>query len=176
VIAGVIAGSKEYISKLWQNHVMLGAVLHPFEAWLLQRGLKTFGMRMARHNDNALAVARFLERHPSVRYVYYPGLEPHSQHELAQRQMPGGYGGMVCFELEGGRDAGYRLLKRVQLVMQAVSLGGLHSLVTHPASTISIVQNEEAIETSGVHPGLVRLSVGVEDSQDIIGDLQQALD
>jgi methionine-gamma-lyase len=149
--------------------------LHPFEAWLLQRGLKTFAMRMARHNENGLAVARFLASHPAVECVHYPGLEEHPQHDLAKKQMSGGFGGMVCFELREGREAGYRLLKRVQLVTQAVSLGSVHSLITHPASTISIVQSEAAVAASGVRPGLVRLSVGVEDAEDIIADLAQAL-
>lgn len=176
VVAGIVASDDSRIEELWQNHVMLGAVLHPFEAWLLQRGLRTFAMRMARHNQNAMDVSRFLDRHPAVREIYYPGLASHSQHDLARKQMPGGFGGMVCFDLVGGREAGYRLLQRVKLIRLAVSLGGVHSLITHPASTISIVQNEAEIAASGVQPGLVRLSVGVEDSEDIISDLQQALD
>ncbi len=175
VVAGVVAGSEAHVSQMWHSHVMLGAVLHPFEAWLLQRGLKTFAMRMARHNENGLAVARFLAGHPAVARTHYPGLPQHPQHDLAREQMPGGYGGMVCFELKGGREAGYHLLKRLQLVTLAVSLGSVHSLITHPASTISIVQSEAAVAASGVQPGLVRLSVGVEDADDIIADLAQAL-
>jgi cystathionine beta-lyase/cystathionine gamma-synthase len=175
VVAGVIAGSEAHVGLMWRSHVMLGAVLHPFEAWLLQRGLKTFAMRMARHNGNGLAVARFLAKHPAVERTYYPGLEEHRHHDLAKKQMPGGFGGMVCFELKGGREAGYSLLKRVQLITLAVSLGSVHSLITHPASTISIVQSEASKAASGVRPGLVRLSVGVEDAEDIIADLSQAL-
>jgi methionine-gamma-lyase len=176
IVAGVVAGEAKRISEMWKNHVMFGAVLHPFEAWLLQRGLKTFAMRMARHNENAVAVSQFLDQHPAVRQVYYPGLPGHEQVELAQEQMPGGFGGMVCFDLAGGREAGYRLLQRLELIALAVSLGGVHSLITHPASTISIVQSESEIAASGVQPGLVRLSVGVEDVADIIDDLRQALD
>jgi cystathionine beta-lyase/cystathionine gamma-synthase len=175
VVAGVVAGSETHVSQMWRTHVMLGAVLHPFEAWLLQRGLKTFAMRMARHNDNGLAVARFLTSHPNVERTYYPGLEDHPQHALARKQMVGGFGGMVCFELSGGQEAVYKLLKRVQLVTQAVSLGSVHSLISHPASTISIVQGDAATTASGVRPGLVRLSVGVEDADDILADLAQAL-
>lgn len=175
VVAGVVVCNEAHRSTLWHNHVMLGAVLHPMEAWLLQRGLQTFNVRMARHNENALQVARFLEQHPAVREVYYPGLESHPQHALAQEQMPGGYGGMVCFDLKGGREAGYRLLKALNLITLAVSLGGTHSLITHPASTISAVQSEEEIAASGVMPGLVRLSVGLEESADLIADLDQAL-
>lgn len=175
VVAGVIVGDGERIGRLWHEHVMLGGVLHPMEAWLLERGLKTFGMRMERHNANGLAVAQFLADHPAVAEVYYPGLPTHPQHTLAQRQMPGGYSGMVCFDLKGGRAAGYALLQRVRLIKLAVSLGGVHSLITHPASTISAVQSDEEIAASGVRPGLVRLSVGVENAGDIIADLEQAL-
>lgn len=175
VVAGIVAGSREHMARLWDNHITLGAVLHPMEAWLLQRGLLTFEMRMARHNANALTVARFLEQHPAVREVYYPGLESHPQYDLACRQMAGGFSGMVCFDLKGGLQAGYTLLKELELVNLAVSLGGIHSLITHPASTISKVQSEEEIEASGVQPGLVRLSVGLEDVEDIVADLDQAL-
>ena len=175
LVAGVIAGSKERIEQLWHEHVMLGGVLHPFDAWLLERGLKTFGLRMARHNENGLAVARFLAGHAAVAEVYYPGLPQHPQHDLARRQMTGGFGGMVCFDLRGGREAGYQLLKRLKLISLAVSLGGVHSLITHPASTISAVQSDEEIAASGVRSGLVRLSVGLEDAADLIADLEQAL-
>ncbi|HEX6386618.1 MAG TPA: aminotransferase class I/II-fold pyridoxal phosphate-dependent enzyme [Anaerolineae bacterium] len=175
VVAGVVASRADLIEKLWHNHVMLGGVLHPLEAWLLDRGLKTFSLRMAQHNGNAQAVAEFLSHHLAVREVYYPGLDSHRQRDLAQRQMPGGYGGMVCFDLAGGAAAGYSLLKKVKLITLAVSLGGVHSLITHPASTVSAVQSDEEIAASGVQPGLVRLSVGLEDAADIIADLEQAL-
>lgn len=176
VVAGVVAGRAQHISRLWETHVMLGAVLHPLEAWLLQRGLQTFGLRMARHNANGQAVAEYLAGHPAVAEVYYPGLSSHPQHELARRQMPGGFGGMVSFDLKGGRQAGYQLLQRLKLIALAVSLGGTHSLITHPASTISTVQTDEEIAASGVQPGLVRFSVGLEDVEDILADLEMALD
>lgn len=175
VVAGVVIGKQERISQMWRTHMLLGGVLHPMEAWLLERGLKTFGVRMAKHNENGLAVAEYLAQHPAVAEVYYPGLPQHRQHDLAQRQMSGGYSGMVCFDLRGGREAGYQLLQRVQLIGLAVSLGGVHSLVTHPASTIAAVQSEAEIDASGVRPGLVRLSVGLEDAADIIADLDEAL-
>ena len=176
VVAGIVAGDEKRIGRLWHSHVMMGGVLHPFEAWLMQRGLRTLAMRMARHNENAMKVGHFLAEHPAVRQVYYPGLDSHRQHKLALNQMPGGFGGMVCFDLAGGFEAGYGMLKRLELVTLAVSLGGVHSLITHPASTISIVQSEAEILASGVRSGLVRLSVGVEDSADIIADLEQALE
>lgn len=176
VVAGAIIGSKEHLARIWKHQVMFGAVLHPFEAWLLQRGLQTLSMRVTRHNENALAVAQFLQAHPAVREVYYPGLPTHPQHELARRQMTGGFGGMVCFDLRGGRPAGYRLLERLQLIRLAVSLGGTHSLITHPASTISATHgDEEDTIASGVMPGLVRFSVGLENVADLIADLDHAL-
>ncbi|MFW6096593.1 MAG: trans-sulfuration enzyme family protein [Chloroflexota bacterium] len=175
LVAGVVVGDAARVSTMWHNHVMFGAVLHPMEAWLLQRGLQTYELRMARHNENALAVARFLEEDPAVREVYYPGLESHPQHALAVRQMQSGFGGMVCFDLKGGREAGYRLLKALDIINLAVSLGGTHSLITHPASTVSAIQSEEAIAASRVQPGLVRLSVGLEDVDDLIADLEQGL-
>jgi methionine-gamma-lyase len=176
VVAGALVSDAARISAMWETQVMLGAVLHPFEAWLLERGLKTFGLRMRGHNENGLAVAEFLSQHPAVREVYYPGLPSHPQHELARRQMPGGFSGMVCFDLKGGREAGFRLLQELRLIKLAVSLGGVHSLITHPASTISAVQSDEEIAASGVMPGLARLSVGLEDAADLIADLEQALD
>lgn len=175
VVAGVIVSRQERISRLWHDFVLLGGVLHPMEAWLLERGLKTFVLRMKQHNENATAVAQYLQTHPAVRTVYYPGLPTHPQHALVQRQMPGGGSGMVCFDLYGGRAAGYNLLQKVKLISLAVSLGGVHSLITHPASTISAMQSDAQIAASGVMPGLVRLSVGLEDAADIIADLAQAL-
>jgi len=176
IVAGAVAGRAEHISRLWETHVMFGAVLHPLEAWLLQRGLQTFTLRMARHNENAQTVADYLAGHPAVAEVYYPGLSSHPQHDLAVGQMPGGFGGMVSFDLKGGRLAGYTLLQRLKLITLAVSLGGTHSLITHPASTVSAVQSDEEIAASGVQPGLVRLSVGLEDVDDIIADLDAALE
>jgi methionine-gamma-lyase len=176
VVAGVVAGPAELVSRLWHEHVMFGAVLHPMEAWLLERGLKTFGLRLARHNSNAQAVAEFLQEHPAVRRVYYPGLPDFPQQELARRQMTGGFGGMLAFDLHGGRAAGYALLQKVKLIRLAVSLGGVHSLITHPASTISAVQSDAEIAAGGVQPGLVRLSVGLEDPADIMADLEQGLE
>lgn len=175
VVAGVVVSDSARVSTMWRNHVMFGAVLHPMEAWLLQRGLQTYELRIARHNENALAVARFLEGHATVREVYYPGLQSHPQHALAKRQMQGGFGGMVCFDLKGGREAGYRLLKALEIISLAVSLGGTHSLITHPASTVSAIQTEEEKVASGVQPGLVRLSVGLEDVDDLIDDLERGL-
>ena len=175
IVAGVIASNKDLIERFWRNHILFGSVLHPFEAWLLERGLKTFPIRMEQHNQNAAAVADFLEGHEKVERVFYPGLDSHPQNELARRQMSGGFGGMICFEIRGGWKSAYDLVSRVEIISNAVSLGGVHSLITHPASTISKVQSEREIAESGVSPSLVRLSVGLEDKQDLIDDLSHAL-
>lgn len=165
VTAGVIAGTRTLTEAAWKHARVHGPVLHPFEAWLLQRGLKTFPLRMARHNGNALRIARFLEDHPAVARVHYPGLKSHPQHGLAQRQMTGGFGGMLAFELRGGYDAAYRAVSRTEVCVLALSLGGVETLIRHFAS----------LGATDVPPGLVRLSVGVEDAEDIMEDLDAAL-
>jgi cystathionine beta-lyase/cystathionine gamma-synthase len=175
VVAGVVVSDRETMEKLWQDHVLFGSVLHPFEAWLLSRGLKTFALRMDRHNSNALAVASYLHEHPRVNRVYYPGLDVHPQHELAKEQMTGGFGGMVSFVLEGGEGAAHRFLEKLELITLAVSLGGVHSLISHPQSTISSVQGDEVRSATGVEGGSLRLSVGLEDVSDILFDIEKAL-
>jgi cystathionine beta-lyase/cystathionine gamma-synthase len=175
VTAGAILGSQALIDRAWEYLRVHGPVLHPFEAWLLRRGLQTYGLRMAVHNQNALTVALFLEQHPAVERVYYPGLPSHPQHELAQQQMAGGFGGMLAFEMRGGYAAAYQAIKRTEVCLLAVSLGGVETLITHPASMIHAHQSDEERATAGISPGLIRLSVGVENVEDIIEDLDQAL-
>ncbi len=175
VTAGAILGSQTLINRAWEYLRVHGPVLHPFEAWLLRRGLQTYGLRMAVHNQNALAVAHFLEQHPAVERVYYPGLPSHPQHELARQQMVGGFGGMLAFEMKGGYAAAYQAIKRTEICLLAVSLGGVETLITHPASMIHAHQSDAERATAGISPGLIRLSVGVENVEDIIEDLNQAL-
>ncbi len=175
LVAGAVIGSKALLERFWKSHILFGAVLHPFEAWLLERGLKTFPIRMESHNNNAMLIAEYLKSHPAVESVFYPGLVSNPQYKLAVKQMTGGFGGMVSFELNGGWEPSRNLLKRVRIISNAVSLGGVHSLITHPASTVSSIQSEEEIAESGVSSGLIRLSVGLEDHNDLIQDLMQAL-
>lgn len=175
VTAGAIVGSQTLVEAAWEYARVHGPVLHPFEAWLLRRGLQTYGLRMAAHNANALRIARFLEAHAAVERVYYPGLESHPQHELARRQMSGGFGGMLAFELKGGYDAAYRAIRRTRVCLLAVSLGGVESLIVHPASMIHAHQSDDQRTSAGISPGLIRLSVGIEDAADIIADLEQAI-
>jgi cystathionine beta-lyase/cystathionine gamma-synthase len=175
VTAGAIMGTRALIEVAWEYARVHGPVLHPFEAWLLRRGLQTYGLRMAVHNANALAVAQFLEQHPQVERVYYPGLPSHPQHELAQRQMPDGFGGMLSFEVLGGYRRAYEVVRHTEICLLAVSLGGVETLITHPASMIHAHQSDEQREQAGISPTLLRLSVGVENVQDIIADLDHAL-
>ncbi len=175
VIAGAVAGSAALIKECRQSLKMVGTVLGPFEGWLVLRGAKTLGLRMTRHNENGMAVARFLEGHSAVSRVFYPGLESHPGHEIAARQMRG-FGGMLSFELKGGHDAGLRMVNSVQLATLAVSLGDVRTLIEHPASMTHASVPREERERGGISDGLVRLSVGIEDSADIIADLKQALE
>lgn len=175
VVGGIIVGSNTFIKALDPTLKTTGATLGPFEAWLTLRGIKTLPLRMERHNENALKVAEFLESHPEIGRVYYPGLKSHPQHELAKRQMSG-FGGVICFEVKGGLEAGVKLMNSVRLCTLAVSLGAVETLIEHPASmTHAIVPKEERLK-AGITDNLVRLSVGIEDVEDIIDDLRQALD
>jgi methionine-gamma-lyase len=174
LVAGAVLGRRDLVEKVWNCHVMLGAVLGPFDAWLLLRGLRTLALRVRQHNENALALAQFLEAHPAVKVVHYPGLKSHPQHELACRQMTG-FGGMLSVELKGGYDAADRLLSNLRLPSRAASLGGVESLAVHPASNFLHYMSLEESEKIGIAPGLLRISVGIEAARDLIADFEQAL-
>jgi cystathionine beta-lyase/cystathionine gamma-synthase len=151
----------------------VGGILSPFDAWLCLRGTKTLAVRMRQHNESAMVVATWLEKHPSIRKVHYPGLPGHPQHALACRQMRG-FGGMIAFDL-GTLGAAAGMLKRVRLCALAESLGGVETLISHPASMTHASVPPEERARIGVTDGLVRISVGVEDVEDIISDLDRAL-
>jgi cystathionine beta-lyase/cystathionine gamma-synthase len=174
-IGGVIVGDEAFIADAKETLRSFGGCLSPFNAWLIARGLQTFPLRMARHNENALYVAERLADHPSVAWVRYPWEASHPQHELAKSQMPGGGGGVVVFELKGGIEAGARMLDRVELCARTVSLGDTHTLITHPASTTHHSVPAEARHAAGITDGLVRLAVGLETPEDIVADLDQAI-
>lgn len=175
VIAGIAAGPRELMDHIRLTTLKdMGGVISPFNAWLVLRGLKTLAVRMDRHNQNAAQVARFLEAHPRVDRVYYPGLPSHPQHKLAKQQMTG-FGGLVSFEIKGGLEAGVRMLNGVRLCHLAVSLGDTDTLIQHPASmTHAAVPQEDRLKM-GFTDGLIRLSVGLEDVADIVEDLSRAL-
>lgn len=177
VIAGFVVSSAEFCSevRMFGLKDMTGAVMDPQAAFLILRGLKTFELRMARHCENGKKVAEFLDAHPAVEKVYYPGLKNHVGHEIAAKQMKD-FGGMVSFEVKGGRPAGVKLVNALHLVTVAVSLGDAETLIEHPASMTHSTYSEEELAASGIAAGLIRLSVGLENADDIIADLKQALD
>ena len=152
-----------------------GAVMGPMDAWLVLRGTKTLAVRMAQHNVNGLALAQFLSTHPKVKRVLYPGLPDHPQHELARRQMRGGFGGMLTFDA-GSFEAARSVCNRVRLMALAESLGGVETLISHPATMTHASVPADRRAAIGLTDGLVRISVGIEDAADLIDDLRQALD
>ena len=174
VTAGALVGSKEFVERVWRFALVAGATLSPFDGWLLLRGLRTLGLRVERHNQNGIALARFLEHHPKVARVYYPGLPSHPQHELAGSQM-GGFTGVLSVELRGGYAAADKFISSLKLAARAASLGGFETLVVHPASMWSLQLSRELRESTGINEGLVRISVGLEDEVDMLRDFERAL-
>jgi methionine-gamma-lyase len=174
-IGGAITGNADLIEHFVKHPLRnFGGVISPFNAWLIARGIQTFPLRMARHNDNTLAVANWLAEHPAVAEVRYPHHPSHPQYTLAKRQMRGG-GGVLVFVLKEGLAAGRRLLDQVRLSALTVSLGDTRTLITHSASTTHASIPREVRLASGIDDGLVRLAVGLEDVEDIIADLEQGL-
>ncbi len=174
-ILGVVAGSEELLAWLRGFAVLHGAVASPFDALNGLRGLRTLPVRLRQQTETACALARMLEGHPQVDRVFYPGMPSHPQYELAQRQLDLS-GGLITFDLEGGRSAGSQLVDGVKLAQLATSLGGPETLITHPASTTHVGLLPEELEASGISEGTVRLSCGLEHVDDLIADLRQALD
>jgi methionine-gamma-lyase len=175
VVGGIlVAGTEALHKRLRAMVVILGCNMDPHQASLVSRGLKTLSLRMERAQANAMEIARWLERHPKVEWVSYLGLPSHPQYELVKRQMAGP-GAMISFGVKGGVEAGARLMNSVKLAALAVSLGGVETLICHPASMTHASMGREARLAGGVADGLVRYSVGIEDLDDLIGDLDQAL-
>ncbi len=174
LLGGVAVGSEELIKSMRRTTILVGGTMGTHEAWLCLRGLKTLHLRMKRHARNALAVAEFLQDHPTVERVNYPGLASHPQYELARQQMSG-YSGMLSFQVKGGVEAGRKLMNSLQLCSLAVSLGSVDTLIEHPASMTHAVMPGEMRERLGITDGLVRISVGIEDVEDIVADLEQGL-
>ena len=177
VIAGFACGSKELMTqvRLVGQKDFTGSVLSPHDAFLIYRGMKTLQVRMDKHLANTKEVVKALVKHPNIEKVYYPGLEDFKNHEVAKKQMKD-YGAMVTFEVKGGIEGGRTVMNNVKLCSLAVSLGDAETLIEHPATMTHSTYSEEALKEAGIAPGLIRLSVGLEDSQDIIDDLNQALD
>ena len=176
VVGGIVIVKDEEAYKHFRKTLnQTGGVIDPFNSFLVHRGLKTLALRMERHCASAQKIAEWLETHPKIEWVRYPGLKSHPQYDIAQRQHKA-QGGMITFEVKGGFSAGETLMNSVKLSQLAVSLGGVESLIQHPASMTHASMGKEIRETAGITDGLVRLSVGIENVEDIITDLKQALD
>ncbi len=175
LVAGAVVGSAELVERVWDAAIVLGATLGAFDAWLLLRGMRTLPLRVARANENAMAVARFLESHPMVEAVHYPGLESHPQHALAREQMSG-FGGVLAVRIKGGYEPAARFVSRLRLFTNAVSLGGIESLAVHAAAMWAGTLDDQQMAAAGVVPNLVRLACGIEAPEDLLEDLGQALE
>lgn len=176
VVGGIIVVKEESeYPKFRKTLNLLGGVIDPFNSFLVHRGLKTLSLRVKQASDNAHKVAQFLESHDKVETVWYPGLESHPQHELAKKQMSG-FGAMIAIELKGGFEAGKKLMNQIELLQLAVSLGGIESLIQHPASMTHSSMGEEGRRKAQITDGLVRISIGIEQSDDIINALKNALE
>ena len=177
VIAGFVVGSAEFITKVKMFGLkdMTGATLGPFESWLILRGLKSLEIRVERHTASAKKIAEYLYNNDKVEHVNYPGLPTHPGHEIAKRQMKD-FGGMISFEIKGGKEAGMKFCNALKLCTIAVSLGDAETLIEHPASMTHSTYGPEDLKAAGMSAGLIRLSVGLENADDIIADMQQAFD
>jgi cystathionine gamma-synthase len=174
-LGGVVCGSADLVGRIYHFREITGACLDPMAAYLLLRGMKTLHLRIARQNESALKIARFLESHPRVIRVFYPGLESHEQHEIARRQMRG-FGGVLSFAVRGGFDAVKSFLPRLRYAHLAANLGAVETVAGPPSTTSHVESTKEERAASGIPEALIRYSVGIEDTEDLIADLRHALD
>ena len=175
VLGGAVLGRKELIKEVYLFCRATGPSLSPFNAWVLSKSLETLHLRMERHSENALKLAGLLQHHPSIAFVKYPWLLSHPQYEIARKQMTAG-GGVVTFELKGGLAQGRKFLDNIKMCSLTANLGDTRTTVTHPASTTHAKLSEEERLATGITPGLVRISVGLEHITDIVSDIEQALE
>jgi len=175
LLAGNLTSSREMIEKIWDMSLNMGPICAPFNAWLALRGIRTMELRVARQNANAMAVAEYLEKHPAIARTCFPGLKSHPQHDLAARQMSG-FGGLLTFDLKGGYDAGTAFIENLESVQNAGSLGGVFSVVIQPAVMFGGRLTPAQVEEQGISPGLIRFACGIENTSDLIADIDQALE
>ena len=173
-LGGVVCGDPEWVKRIYHYREITGAALDPMAAFLLIRGMKTLHLRIMRQNESALSIARWLQGHESVASVFYPGLETHPQHDIARRQMRG-YGGVLSFMLNGGFGAVKRVLPKLRLARRAANLGSVETIAGPPATTSHVECSAEERQAMGIPEGLIRYSVGIEDTEELIADLSQAL-
>jgi cystathionine beta-lyase/cystathionine gamma-synthase len=176
IVGGSIVAKKELIRAMVSTIARVGSIMSPFDAWLMLMSLETLPLRMARHSSNAEKLVEYLSQHPKVKGINYPSTPDHPQRELAKRQMPNGFGGLLSFEVVGGRQGATQVVNSLQLIPIVPSFGTSRTIVTHPATHTHCNMKAEEREAVGIFDGLIRLSVGLEDPQDIILDLDQALD
>jgi cystathionine beta-lyase/cystathionine gamma-synthase len=174
LLGGALVGRKSLIEEIWEGSLTLGAIGAPFNSWLALRGIRTLELRMQRHNTNGHALAEMLSRHSAVERVFFPGLPDHPQHELARSQMSG-FGGLITFELKGGHKAATSFLEKLQLVGFHSSLGGINSNAIQPAALFGEQLPAEVVAQQGITPGLIRLAAGIENTEDLLEDVEQAL-
>ena len=171
VLGGAVVGSREIVGEQVYGFLRsAGPCMSPFNAWIFLKGLETLGLRMKAHSDNAMALAQWLEKRPEVSKVYYPGLSSHPQHELAKRQQDG-FGGMLAFEIKGDKAAAWRMIDGTALMSKTANLGDTKTIITHPASTTHSRLTQEERDAAGVHDNILRLSVGLEHTDDLKADL-----
>ena len=175
VVGGVVVGSKNYMDMIWERMIRYGGSMDPASSFLLERGLKTLSLRMERHNVNALRIATFLSTHEKVRNVIYPTLDNYPQVLSSIKYLTKGAGGMVSFEVKGNDEDGLKFMRNLKIIKEATSLGGVESLVSMPFNTSHASLTEEEREKIGIGPGFIRLSVGIEDVDDLMWDIDQAL-
>ena len=174
VLGGVVCGTASYVEEVRQKMMLWGQAPDPFAAWLLERGLKTLDVRVARHNENAMAIAKWCSEQDGIRRVHYPGLPDHPDHAIAMSHMSG-FGGMMAIELSGGGAAAERFVSKLRIFRHAPSLGGVDSLVSEPRFTSHAHLTKDARTRAGIPDGFVRMSIGIESANDLIGDIEQAL-
>ena len=174
VTGGALSGAGALLAPMGKMRRLLGGVMAPQPAFALGRGMKTMSLRVAQHNANALTVARFLEGHPAIARVYYPGLASHPDHAIATRQMTG-FGGVVTIDLKGGQDRAFRTFDRLKVIKRAASLGGVESICSLPILTSQYGLTDDELVKAGVSKGMMRMSIGLEDAADLIDDLDTAL-
>ena len=174
MLGGIVCGTAPYVEEVRQKMIMWGQAPDPFAAWLLERGLKTLDVRVQRHNANAQRIAEWCAERSEIRRVHYPGLPDHPDHEIAKRMMDG-FGGMMAIELAGGARAAERFLRKLKVFRHAPSLGGVDSLVSEPRFTSHAHLSSEQRAAAGIPDGFLRLSIGIEGADDLIGDIEQAI-